>query len=497
MTRVVAVLLGLVWVAAAAAGGVAGPPSDLFTLPGDRVKRAVVTLGEGADASPSGEKSSAMLRALGGIVAELSPREVGMLAATPEPGGQLPDARGELQRVSVVHLTGASSSRRIEILLRSDGQYIARMLLDGTADALGDPGAQVVRLNHDRFSDASEGWPAYCAGFGEGFARTAGLVPEQQISAGTVVELERPYTPSRFIMDEEGLGDRFLRGQKSNLKMTRALSESRFFARLPAGYDPKRPAGLLVWVDAGREGRSPEVFAPALDELGIICIGAADSGNLREVADRYQLALDAVATATRRFHVDPRRVYVSGISGGGRVSSALCFCFPDLFTGAVPIVGLGCYERVPMGNSAYAASICLPPPSKRFALLRDHRIAAMTGDEDANQREIRAAAEVMNKDGVRVRVFDYADMRHELPTPARFTDALKWVDEPYQELRRKEAEAAQKLLDGYQKRAGERGPANARERQELMKVTEAGPWTEAAWKAVGLLGVARTAETPR
>jgi hypothetical protein len=125
-----------------------------------------------------------------------------------------------------------------------------------------------------------------------------------------------------------------------------------------------------------------------------------------------------------------------------------------------------------------------------FALLRSRRIGTITGPKDQNYDEITHATQFMKDDGLNYRVFEYAGMGHEMPTPEHFAEALKWVDEPYQATRAKEEASASALLARHTARGGEHPPANDKERQELMKVTEEGPWTDAAWKAVGLLRAA-------
>ena len=129
------------------------------------------------------------------------------------------------------------------------------------------------------------------------------------------------------------LCERFLHGKSTTVPATkRVLDEELMYVRLPRGYSAKRPAGLLIWINAGIDGHIPDVFFPALDELGMVGVGIRKVENERPVADRYQLAFDAFATASKRFHIDPRRVYLTGISGGGRISSILAACFPDYFT---------------------------------------------------------------------------------------------------------------------------------------------------------------------
>jgi hypothetical protein len=246
-----------------------------------------------------------------------------------------------------------------------------------------------------------------------------------------------------------------------------------------------------VWIDAQMGeggGQPPAVFTAALDALGIICVGAAASGNDRYVVDRYQLALDAVATATRRYHIDPRRVYLSGISGGARVASMLQGCFADIFTGSVPIVGLEFYENIPLGTGRWARAGYIRPQGALYRLLRDRPIAPITGPHDGNYNAIKSATYLMERDGLRVHLFEYPDMGHQMPTPERFTEALVWVDNVYQRTRQSELDAAAAGMVAYERRWKGEPPPDDEARQALVKITRDGPWTPEAWRAAELLG---------
>ncbi len=482
-------IVGASWFAAVAAAR----PESVFDVPGEKTSelRAYVTV---RDELPTGAQgpTSRMLLLLDGVLAQLSPREIALLVSTPEPAGRLIDARGDLERIGVVHLVGRRGQASVEVMVRPDGTMIARELSNG-GKKLAPEQQRIVRLNHRRFEEASGDWLLFQGFAGPGLKAAApdGAPPAERPTAdlplAQVVDLPRPYTPGRSIMDPQTLGDRFQHGRKSNLSSKRALSEEKLYVRLPQGYDPRHPAGLLVWVNADTGGEPPKVFHAVADELGIICVGAANSGNLREVSERYQLVFDGVATVCKRYHVDPRRVYITGVSGGGRVSSMLCACFPDVLTGAVPIVGLSCYDRVPLGNSRYARPGYEKPVGRFWTLLKTRRMAPMSGPPDANFPEIKGATDVMNKDGLHIRLFEYPDMGHQMPTAERFAEAIKWVDEPYREQTKKESDLATSLLSAYVSRYGNVPPADDKQRAALVKVTDTGPWTEAAWKAVELL----------
>lgn len=436
------------------------------------------------DVIPDAEQQTPMLLNLAGVAAILRgdeySRRLSACSLPPDrPGesvGFAADVPGAV-RVWLLDCRRATESKRIEVL-----QTAASTLVTHELDPSGKP-TPLVNLRADRFRDLAAAWPAYRGPFAPS---------DPPPAVATVVEVQQPYVAGPFTLDHQTISERLARGLPTNLQAsTRTLSNESLLARLPRGYDPRARAGLLVWVDASPDGRPPDAFAPALDELGIICIGAANSGNNRLAVDRDQLALDAVATASARWHIDPRRIYVTGISGGGRISSILAGCFPDVFTGSIPIVGLGVYTKgqlpAPEIGKFVRAAYEHPDP-KLFAVFRKRRLAAITGPQDMNFGEISEAVRILKNDGVPARCFSYDDMGHELPTPERFLEALRWVDEPYQEARRKETDLAQRLLDVYLAQFGDKSPSTPAQRSALVKITDAGPWTPAAWRAAQLLG---------
>lgn len=449
---------------------------------GDRpAARAVVTIGDGAVALDQHE--SDMTRLLRGVLADLRAKDLAALRACVPPNPFLGDPTGA-ERIGVVHLfpearpggSGAAPepAKRVEIVRTPDQSFIAVELVES--------GAQPARaeLSKEATRDLLMHWPQYRGGFGE----DACADPRAE-----VFELPRPYVPGWFSMDKPTMGQRFVGRSTTDIDATdRNLTNEVLFARLPRGYDPRTPAGLLIWVNAGDDGRPPEVFSHALDELGIICVGASNSGNVRHVASRYQLAFDGLATASRRWHIDPARVYVTGISGGGRVSSILIGCFPDVFAGAVPIVGMSYCEKVPTGTGQFWRAGYNRPAAPLFRLLRQRPIAAVTGRKDFNYLEMTHAADLMRRDGLQVKIFGDPDMGHELPSPARFIEALQWADHVHRRAGEAQAAAATKALDACLQRFGDGAPANDAARRMVAKVTEAGPWTDAAWRAVELLG---------
>ena len=316
------------------------------------------------------------------------------------------------------------------------------------------------------------GGDAYLGGFGEAAAREA---------RGEVLDVPTPYVVGDIALDAKTIHERI--GASGYIRYdptSRDLAKERLHARLPAGYAPEHPAGLIVWIDASAEGRPPQPLFKALDQSGMICIGAAGAGNDRGVTDRLQLALDAAATAERRWHIDPERVYVAGISGGGKMASILGVCFPDVFDGAVAIVGLGSWETVPTGEGSkvWPAEFARPK-GKAWEALKDRRVAVVTGDRDFNHRQITLTLDRVKTDRPEMKLYDIEGLGHEFPAPDRLAEVVGWIDERgAAAAKRREADAARELAA-----AGDTPSA-----ADLLRIVERWPWTAAAWRAVKTLG---------
>jgi dienelactone hydrolase len=237
-------------------------------------------------------------------------------------------------------------------------------------------------------------------------------------------------------------------------------------------------------------GQIPRIFHEACDELNLIAIGVDNNGNARELTDRLQTHLDSIATIQAHYRIDPRRVYVTGMSGGGRCSSILQLAFPDVFMGAVPIVGLDSYHRTPTGSEGkYWPERLAKPAARWFRLLKHRRFAAITGTMDFNAPEMRTRTQQMKQDNINIRLDIIEGMGHTMPSSEQFHEALKWVDELQQEQIKAAADEAKRALDNFLKRSKGGLATDTKDRIVLIQITIDAPWSEAAWEAARLLGI--------
>ncbi len=173
-----------------------------------------------------------------------------------------------------------------------------------------------------------------------------------------------------------------------------SLAGESFFVRVPEGATTGEPLGILVFISPTPFGGfTREELAEVLDERRLIWVGAENAGNGRFSWYRVHLALDAVESLSGLYDIDPRRIYVSGYSGGGRVASSMALVYPEVFAGGLFLFGSDWYEARPVPHqpgSMWRAKF--PRPSRRVleALRSDSRLVFVTGSKDFNRAETKA-----------------------------------------------------------------------------------------------------------
>lgn len=467
-----------------AAGGPAGA-TGLLDLGSGPAQRATITLeadlmpepAEGVEDRLRRWGTSPMLDRLRGVLVDLRGSDLRRLRGAFPPSPRVGDA-ADAQRVATIHLFASpddpKAGRRVDVLRRGAGQFVG-LELDAQHP-------RRIELDFAAFSELWSTLPVYRGGF-----------ESEPLARAQTLPLDVPIAAGRVFLDAATFSSRFAGGAALSIDPAlRSLHEERMVVRLPRDYDPARAHAAVVWIDPTAEAVVPAALHAALDELGMVAIAPARAGNARQIADRYQLALDAAQTAVERFNVDAGRVYVAGFSGGGRVASALVVCVPEVFAGAVAIGGVSCFEPVPTGTGRFWPAGFARPSPTRLELARGRRLAAITGSGDFNQREVVNALDLYRRARLPHRLWDVRGLGHELPAPAVILDALGWVDEPNAlRARRAEVEAARLV----EQARGSRDPEAAG--RLLVRATQVGPWTAAAWEASRLVLRAEAAGSTR
>lgn len=457
LVRVLAAAAALVSVSARATTGAA--PDNAFEPGGAKPKLAVVTL-PGVDATEIRARQPEMMLRLQGVLAVLDRRELADLRAAGAGKDDDGNAAAGVAFADVrLDFDGGNASTVVHVLRRSDGAWIAV-----------DDRDRRTELRAGAWMRLAAGWNTY-AGPLDG--------PRPGDVTKVTFDVRGPLVHGLPTFDQETLGERLLAGGSTAVNgIDRLLLTAQARARLPQGYDPRHPAGLLVWNDPAGEGVIPRELEPALDALGIICIAPVGAGNGAATANRHQLMFDALATAISRYHVDMERMYVGGLSGGGRIASTELICFPEVFRGGVSIVGIACYQAIPNGTGQFWPGGFRKPESKRFALARMRPLVVATGGNDFNFREIKAAVGIMKADGLPITLMEKPEFGHAMPDEKwarQIMDALDGRSAAGDEARRT---AARQIQAHALKAASESARHDA-----LMRLIAQCPWTDEAWAA--------------
>lgn len=182
---------------------------------------------------------------------------------------------------------------------------------------------------------------------------------------------------------------------------------------VPPSYDPARPAGLLVYISPTPSGEIPRGWKSVLDEHNVIWIGADRSGNTELVARRVLFAIIAPTAIRRQYQIDAERVYLTGLSGGGKTASMVATDQAQLFRGAIYNCGVEFWDKEP----------------ERLELIRQNHYVFVTGTYDQALKPTKRAYRAYRKAGVlNSLLMVIPKMTHRNPDSYEFEDALEYLD---------------------------------------------------------------------
>jgi poly(3-hydroxybutyrate) depolymerase len=180
--------------------------------------------------------------------------------------------------------------------------------------------------------------------------------------------------------------------------------------RVPPG---PAPHGVLVFVSPRDDADLHEGWADVLDRRNLVWIAAEGFGNDKRSAQRVLVALMALKQLQRSLPLDRDRLYIGGMSGGGRIASQALARFPGFFSGALCIVGAD----------------FVPPDSALVPEMTRKRVVFMTGDGDFNRREIRRVYSRYLDVGVsQSHLIDLRNFDHQYPDAEQLDEALGLLD---------------------------------------------------------------------
>lgn len=147
-----------------------------------------------------------------------------------------------------------------------------------------------------------------------------------------------------------------------------------FELSVPESYSHDAAWGVVVWVPSGDRPALPDGWDAEFAARKLLRVALLKAGNGRNPHDRFRMAVDAVHEVRRRFHIDPKRVWIMGESGGGKIASIAAVAFPDVFAGVYTVNGVQFYRNVKGDPGKAYPGVYTPDGKALVAARRDSRI---------------------------------------------------------------------------------------------------------------------------
>jgi hypothetical protein len=170
---------------------------------------------------------------------------------------------------------------------------------------------------------------------------------------------------------------------------------------LPSRYDPAVPTPVLM--NFSPDGNAEPLSPKRAESLGWIMIGLTESRNgpwEPVCANRDAVLFDL----RRRFNIDMKRIYFSGLSGGARAAALSAASYPD----------------------ACAGLLCIGASSKGATPAPNIPIAFLVGETDINRPEVEGVYHAQQEAGRSVRLALHPG-GHTWGRPEDHEAALQWL----------------------------------------------------------------------
>lgn len=173
--------------------------------------------------------------------------------------------------------------------------------------------------------------------------------------------------------------------------------------------------GVVVFVSPTDSGKPPKGWLELLQQKRLSWVAAEGFGNRQPSAQRVLVALMGLSLAQRSATPDRKRIYIGGMSGGGRIASMTAPRFPQMFSGGLYIVG---------------ANFWMPDDAKLKQLAAQNRYVFITGNEDFNHMDMKSVYSRYRKKGLDASLLmDIPGYGHEYPDVEQLGQAIAFLDE--------------------------------------------------------------------
>ena len=213
-------------------------------------------------------------------------------------------------------------------------------------------------------------------------------------------------------------------------------TQERFLVYIPKGFDPKKTYGVIGWTNPHDKLGMPTEFFPLCDEFNLIAVSAEKCGNNQDSKRRVGLLVSAILELEKTLPIDKKRILLSGLSGGGRVSALGAFVHPEFFSGAISWCGGHFYKNFPDSSKPGLVFFGIPDSEKipnavtsqnaSDAKSKVHFVL-ITGEKDFNLGASRDIEKAMKKEGFQSLLIEEPGLGHRVGSVESMKKGLVFI----------------------------------------------------------------------
>jgi len=174
-------------------------------------------------------------------------------------------------------------------------------------------------------------------------------------------------------------------------------------------------SGVVVFVSPTDSGEPPKGWLELLQQKRLSWVAADGFGNRLPSAQRVLVAMMGLSLAQKSGALDRKRIYIGGMSGGGRIASMTAPRFPQMFSGGLYIVG---------------ANFWMPDDDQLKQQAAANRYVFITGHKDFNRSDMKSVYSRYRKKGLNSSLLmDIPGYEHEYPNVEQLGQAITFLDE--------------------------------------------------------------------
>ncbi len=211
-----------------------------------------------------------------------------------------------------------------------------------------------------------------------------------------------------------------------------------FMVARPSNFDPEKTYGLIVFNSPSDVPFIPLDWGPVLVERDLLMVSTRNVGNDQPVNRRTGLAIAAGYAMLDEYNIDRDRVYVAGLSGGGRMASFVAFYHPELFRGAIMSVGADYLRPVPQvrakpldRDQGHRYGVMIGGDQVEVDEVKEKvRFVIVTGEQDfryGHLHDIYHGGYLA--DGFQAKFLDVPGLGHLLAPQEAFAEAMEFIEQ--------------------------------------------------------------------